>query len=1012
MGEYRSVGVTGTAFFLLVAAFCMPAQSQVYVDKNATGTPTGTSWTTAFRTIQEGVTAAAAGSNVVYVAAGRYTETVDLPGNVGLYGALFVPGLMNGETIIDGEHIRQCMRADGDNAVYGITFVRGAADAGGAIGCESGHLFVWQCAFNYNSATGTGGAIRAGAGLGVFNSTFHGNTAGGFGGAIFCAGEGAIIQQTRFTSNEAGAGGAVACQGAEGDIAMLTNCLFAANHAANGAAFVMGEATEAFIVFCTFANNTGGPVVADAGNPVLGANCIFWNPGVPEFTTDATPADIAYSDVDGGYSGTGNISLDPLFVLQAVSDYRLRKDSPCINSGVESYKLLSPITVDIDMAERNAGGSGYDMGAFEYQQEQAVAFADRNLESAVRSVLGLSANDTLTSADLLALFQLDASGLGIVSLQGIEYCSHLEILALRSNAITEISSLEHLTSLDNLDLRNNQITDVAALVANPGIGKGNFVKLEGNPLSEAAYLEQVPALRERGVNVSCDDSDRDGISDEDERNLWHTNPLDSDTDDDGILDGAEIAVGLNPIDGADAAQDADGDGLTGAQEAAAGTHVKLADTDRDTMPDGYELSHGLDPLRVRDAVEDLDRDGIVNIQEYLRGWDPSDAANPNPAVFVSPEGSDTTGTGAMLAPWATIAHALAHITPAAGNPVAVIALPGLYTEHVTLKPYTRLVGRAGAILRGGVVGATGAFLGDIEMEPDLEGSTLLHLNGVAMTIQRVVFRGAGHGMATAIRADGAAPASALISDCRFVGLERGIEVFGAIPRVRRNVFQGITGAAIYIHPYAGAKAETPDPAALGDAGDLNSGYNFFQEVEGYAVVNERDETVKAQRANWNTDDPAEIAAMVQGSVDTGYALPKSASLMPASVLCTVTGAASQAAITNGSITLAPGAFLPVTANEEGVYVIACVPAGSYTFSAAAPGHKTATLQATLNDGEVTTLVFALAEEDEEEDGGCFGSTTTSVGKSGHHRGDIIILILLLAAMALRRTMPAIHYART
>ena len=60
-----------------------------------------------------------------------------------------------------------------------------------------------------------------------------------------------------------------------------------------------------------------------------------------------------------------------------------------------------------------------------------------------------------------------------------------------------------------------------------------------------------------------------------------TNPLDDDTDGDGILDGDE---------------DDDHDGLTNIQEFQRGTHPMLSDTDDDGIADGDEVRDGTDPL--------------------------------------------------------------------------------------------------------------------------------------------------------------------------------------------------------------------------------------------------------------------------------------------------------------------------------------------------------------------------------------------------------------------------------
>ena len=75
----------------------------------------------------------------------------------------------------------------------------------------------------------------------------------------------------------------------------------------------------------------------------------------------------------------------------------------------------------------------------------------------------------------------------------------------------------------------------------------------------------------------------------------HTDPLDSDTDDDGMSDGWEAQYGLNPLLN-DASADPDGDGLTNAQEYQYGTNPFDGDTDGDTLPDAWEISNGLDPI--------------------------------------------------------------------------------------------------------------------------------------------------------------------------------------------------------------------------------------------------------------------------------------------------------------------------------------------------------------------------------------------------------------------------------
>lgn len=62
----------------------------------------------------------------------------------------------------------------------------------------------------------------------------------------------------------------------------------------------------------------------------------------------------------------------------------------------------------------------------------------------------------------------------------------------------------HEGSTVSLDLSYNQISDISPLVSNSGIGEGDVVALEGNPLNDEAYDVHIPALIERGVKVVFD----------------------------------------------------------------------------------------------------------------------------------------------------------------------------------------------------------------------------------------------------------------------------------------------------------------------------------------------------------------------------------------------------------------------------------------------------------------------------------------------------------------------------
>ena len=112
------------------------------------------------------------------------------------------------------------------------------------------------------------------------------------------------------------------------------------------------------------------------------------------------------------------------------------------------------------------------------------------------------------------------------------------------------------------------------------------------------------------------------------------NELDNDTDDDGLLDGAEVngwQITYMTVDGENITarvysnpllNDTDGDSMKDEEEYGR-YDGNDDDTDRDNLTDLYEIAHGLDPLRqdsdgdhVPDGWIDIDGDGEIEMGEY------------------------------------------------------------------------------------------------------------------------------------------------------------------------------------------------------------------------------------------------------------------------------------------------------------------------------------------------------------------------------------------------------------
>jgi len=126
------------------------------------------------------------------------------------------------------------------------------------------------------------------------------------------------------------------------------------------------------------------------------------------------------------------------------------------------------------------------------------------------------------------------------------------------------------------------------------------------------------------TNATVADSDGDGLSDGEEINTYETNATNSDTDNDGLNDGSEVhTYGTNPKN-----PDTDGDCLLDSFEILNyETNASDADTDGDTIPDGIEI--------YSDIPGQFDT-SCIDVSETL-----AEGHNPNPAMDNIPnDGTD------------------------------------------------------------------------------------------------------------------------------------------------------------------------------------------------------------------------------------------------------------------------------------------------------------------------------------------------------------------------------------
>jgi predicted outer membrane repeat protein len=234
--------------------------------------------------------------------------------------------------------------------------------SGGAMCLRETDANIIRCPINDNTANRGGGLYWTGGNTTISDCTISGNSATGkheAGGGFYCVGSDPMIQNCVIAENTAAAG-----FGGGGYVAgvnrapTIKNCLITDNSAAyNGGGLYVDWGCTPAVTNSTFANNSassgGGALyctnnaVADVTDSIIWANTAETGGAQIGLGNAGSSADVSYSDVQGGYAGTGNIDADPCFV----GEYYLQQaDSPCVNAGSElaSAHGFDQFTTSID----------------------------------------------------------------------------------------------------------------------------------------------------------------------------------------------------------------------------------------------------------------------------------------------------------------------------------------------------------------------------------------------------------------------------------------------------------------------------------------------------------------------------------------------------------------------------------------------------------------------------------------------------------------------------------------
>ena len=268
--------------------------------------------------------------------------------------------------------------ADGAPALLdGITITGGNADGaypqhyGGGLYNPDGKMQLVNCTFRANTGVWGGALMNFGPSITLINCQLAGNRALMLGGGLYNYEGDAALVNCRVVGSTAGyadtAGGA-AIYNLNGGLTIL-DCTIADNSAPSGKAIASFRWTAA------------------TGIKIKVANSILFNGGNEIGSNVREAVEVTYSDVQGGWTGTGtgNLNLDPQFARLGTrniqgewidGDYHLKATSPAIDVGSNAAlpadsldldadgNVAEPLPFDLDNAAR-VQGTQVDMGAYE-----------------------------------------------------------------------------------------------------------------------------------------------------------------------------------------------------------------------------------------------------------------------------------------------------------------------------------------------------------------------------------------------------------------------------------------------------------------------------------------------------------------------------------------------------------------------------------------------------------------------------------------------------------------------
>lgn len=400
-----------------------------------------------YGTIQEGISAAVNGDTVIIVPAaytGANNKNLDFGGR-----AITVRSTDPNDPSVVAATIINCgyngrgfyfhSGEDNNSVICGLTITHGKVDRlGGGILCSGSSPLIKNCRIVYNEAYSDDDDEPWGGGIACLNDSHpkitsciirlnntdtaygieFGDSSDAYGGGVYCDSQSSVDIYDSEIVNNYSEGGTIEswpleCFGygayggglylAGSTTSNIRNCIIADNKTYPGACYDSINEEEVYglsygggiycgsgttISNCTIYNNNssspegvGGGIY---GSPTV-TNCILWANEAHMHSQIHGSATVTYSDVQGGYTGTGNINSEPCFVSGPGGAFYLSQiaagqavDSNCVDAGSDTAANLG-MDLYTTRTDRRGDSGVVDMG-YHYQFNPADIDGDGDVD--------------------------------------------------------------------------------------------------------------------------------------------------------------------------------------------------------------------------------------------------------------------------------------------------------------------------------------------------------------------------------------------------------------------------------------------------------------------------------------------------------------------------------------------------------------------------------------------------------------------------------------------------------